>query len=147
VVAALADKVAALTPVRFVWGQNGSYQTCPSVDYGLYQVRVSLEADGALLAPGDNPADFFASVGRLNLSAPRRATVNLPFPNDADSGLIAEKTLHEFCHVLGCLHEHQRGLCDNDFKKTWIMNRYRLNEEQYRANFLEIPSSDVTYGA
>jgi hypothetical protein len=146
-VASLADNIAALTPVRFSWGPNGTFTTCPQQDYQVYPVRVSLIADTSLLATGDNSADYFASIGRLNESAPRRATVNLPFSATTTQDEIKAKTRHEFCHVLGCLHEHQRGLCDNDFKKDWIKARYNLNDAQYEANFLQIPTSDVSYGA
>ncbi len=146
-IAKLADSIAALTPVKFNWGAPGAFVSCPAIGYKAYQIRVSLEAKQALLDDGDNSVDYFSSIGRMLLSSTRLANVNLPFPPGATDALIREKTLHEFCHVLGCLHEHQRGLCDNDFNKAWIQAHYGYNEEQYAANFIRIPSSDGYYGA
>jgi hypothetical protein len=146
-VVGFANTVAALTPVRFDWVEQGAFRSCQTNTYSLYPVRISLEANPALLNPGDNAADFFAGVGNRLRSDLRRATVNLPFTSTATEEFVREKTLHEFCHVLGCLHEHQRGACDADFNKAWIQTRYRLDDAQYETNILGIPSSDVVYGA
>lgn len=139
--------MAALTPVKFSWGPNGSYEPCPTIGYKAFVVRVSLRSEPGFLDASDNSIDYFASIGKLMLTGTRLANVNLPFPVGAGEPLIREKTLREFCHVLGCLHEHQRGLCDADFNKSWIQAHYGYNDEQYAANFINIPTSDAYYGA
>jgi hypothetical protein len=143
-VAAIADELVAGLPVSYEWKPAGTFVTCPQTGYKAYVVRVSLAADASLVGASDDPASYFATIGRAALKDERKATVNLPFPATPSPDLLRSKTLHEFCHTLGCLHEHQRGLCDNDFDKDAILANYPgMTDEEYRKNFLRIPSADA----
>ena len=103
-------------------------------------MRVSLEANPSLLIPGDKAAAFFAMVGR---EAPngRLATINLPFDASSAGPDIRNHVLHEFCHVLGCLHEFQREVCVRDFDAGVIKRFYGLSDQAYDANFNALPTS------
>jgi len=150
-VAAIADEVAVGLPVRFEWRENGVIATCTggateaNAPWRNYEVRVSLGAVTELLKSGDDPWAFFAQVGQQRRTG-RRATVNLPFQPNHGPDEIRNLTLHEFCHVLGCLHEHQRELCMKDFNEDYIRAKFHLTTDQYRENFLTIPSGHA-YGA
>jgi hypothetical protein len=148
-VATIADELVAGLPVKFQWHENGALVKCSgglegSAPWRSYQVRVSLNPAPGLLKPGDNPSAFFSLIGRQN-RADRRATVNLPFSADDGTEEVRHRTLHEFCHVLGCLHEHQRELCARDFDENKIRAKFSLTADEYRNNFLTIPSGHA-YG-
>jgi hypothetical protein len=149
-VATIADELVVNLPVKFEWLENGAIAKCSGglLDVGApwrrFAVRVSLSPAAGLLKEGDDPTAFFALLGRQSQDG-RRATVNLPFTADDGEGKVRNKTLHEFCHVLGCLHEHQRELCAQDFNETRIRAKYHLSAEEYRDNFLVIPSGHA-YG-
>jgi hypothetical protein len=144
-VAKIADELTTNLPVKFKWRDaGGAFNSCP--DFGKadgvwnnYQVRVSLVPNDALLIKGDNSAAFFAMVGRERPNG-RQATVNLPFKDADTTQTVRNSVLHEFCHVLGCLHEFQRDICTRDLIKPVVMKAFGLNDAQYRANFNAIPS-------
>lgn len=144
-VATIADELVAQLPVKFQWRENGTISECGDVAQANapwlnYDVRVSLKRAQNLLKPGDNAREFFALVGRQDQTG-RLATVNLPFRPGQSESDIRNLTLHEFCHVLGCLHEHQRALCAKDFDEKAIQAAFQLTPEAYRQDFLAIPSS------
>lgn len=149
-VAGIADELTAGLPIKFIWQENGAFVRCPGnrevdTSWSNYEVRVSLLHAPGLLKPGDDATAFFGLVGRQK-SGGRLATVNLPFQNWQGKEEIRNLVLHEFCHVLGCLHEHQRELCTKDFDAEKIQEKFRLSPQEYVENFLEVPSSHA-YGA
>lgn len=141
-----ADELTASLPVKFRWGGDCPGPTTSGGPWERVPVRVSLTTDAALLAPGDVASSFFALIGREAEAAfDRRATVNLPFTSPPGQSLLRSKVLHEFCHVLGCLHEHQRAGCADLFDKQAIMAAFNLSETLYRQNFQLLPTGSV-YG-
>lgn len=150
-IAAIADELVVGLPVSFRWRESGVIPICkggltePHAPWRTYEVRVSLGAVPELLKDGDDPSAFFAQIGKQSRTG-RRATVNLPFQPSHSTDDIRNLTLHEFCHVLGCLHEHQRSMCVNDFDENAIRSKFNLTPDQYRDNFLTIPSGHA-YGA
>jgi len=141
---AIADELTVGLPVKFIWSG-----TCPgpAVAGGAWEgipVRVSLASDQSLLIDGDDPHAYFAMIGR-EIAFDRPATVNLPFPTGPDEALLRNKVLHEFCHVLGCLHEHQRAGCADLFDKVAVMKAYQLSEADYQQNFALLPQGGL-YG-
>lgn len=142
-VASVADELTAGLPISFVWKPVGAFIDCPASGYDNYMVRVSLEPRPELLVTGDDATQYFATIGRAAQRDTRRATVNLPFPANPDQQLLRNKVLHEFCHTLGCLHEHQRGTCG--FDKITIEANLLIDDATYERNFEQIPSTDAYY--
>ena len=144
-VAGIADELTAPLPIKFSWkGSDGKFAKCPDYadDHGLWQtfdVRVALSANSGLLNPGDDQNAFFAMIGQQKPMG-RRATINLPFVDDSSKAFVRHNVLHEFCHVLGCLHEFQREVCEKDFNEAAISQMFSLSPQQYRDNFEAIPS-------
>lgn len=154
-VVGIADQLTADLPIKLTWtGADGKLTQCPDFanDQGAwsaFDVRVALSANPDLLKPGDNQSAFFAMIGQQKPLG-RRATINLPFLPTATKDFVRHKVLHEFCHVLGCLHEFQREICQKDFDPAAISRIFGLTPQQYRDNFEAIPSGHafgVTAGA
>lgn len=144
-IAGYADGVAKDLPVKFAWKVGGAYVNCPPGSPRDFDVRVTLHADPALVLGSDNPTSFFAVVGSEGRHDERLATVNLPLSSGASENKIAHYARHEFCHVLGCLHEHQRGDCEAAFDAEAIKAAKNLSDAQYRAQYLEV--ADQSMGA
>lgn len=142
-VADVADELVAGRSVAFDWKPAGAFVKCPNTGYDGYVVRVSLREDPSLVASAASATSFFATIGRAALVDKARATVNLPFKDTPGEDLLRSKTLHEFCHVLGCLHEHQAGYCNDEFDKTAIMANIPMTDAEYEQNFLRIPSTNA----
>lgn len=140
-VSRIADELTAGTTIKFTWKVNGAFVDC-GTNWATFPVRVSLERRQDLLVDGDNPAHFFALIGR-QLASGRKATINLPFAASPTTQDLRNKVLHEFCHVLGCLHEHQRGVCENHFDRDAIKLEFNLNDDQYHKNFATLPSTNM----
>lgn len=140
-----ANEVAKGLPVTFVWKTNGAYNVCSKATKSKYPVRVSLKPVMARLAPGDNPEAYFAVIGSWGRTDKRLATVNLPFSGASTKEEFQSKVKHEFCHVLGCLHEHQRDLCEPFFDGPKIQQLRGLTAEQYAAQYLGV--TDQSMGA
>ena len=144
-VVSIADQLTANLPIKFAWtGADGKLAQCPDFAnnngaWSAFEVRVALSANAGLLNPGDNQSAFFAMIGQQKPLG-RRATVNLPFLPTATKDFVRHNVLHEFCHVLGCLHEFQREVCQKDFDQAAISRIFGLTPQQYRDNFEAIPS-------
>lgn len=143
-VAAIADELTKTLPIKFSWGGDCPGPATPGGPWEHVPVRVSLTKDPSLLASGDDASAFFAMIGR-EVSFERPATVNLPFSSAPASAFLRNKVLHEFCHVLGCLHEHQRAGCADLFDKLAVMAKYGLTPALYAKNFELLPAGGV-YG-
>ena len=147
-VVGIADQLTANLPIRFNWtGTDGHLTQCPDFandqgTWSAFDVRVSLSATSDLLNAGDNKSAFFAMIGQQKPLG-RRATINLPFLPTAKTDFVRHNVLHEFCHVLGCLHEFQREICQKDFDAQAISRMFGLTPQQYRDNFEAIPSGHV----
>jgi hypothetical protein len=145
-VAGIADELTQTLPIKFAWrNAAGQLVECPGFNdpakpWKNYPVRVSLVAAPAVVLQQDDPTAFFAMVGTQN-DGGRLATINLPFDGSFTQERIRWKTLHEFCHVLGCLHEFQRDICTVDFNEAWIRAHFGLTATEYQENFLAVPSS------
>lgn len=143
-VARIADELVVGLPVRFVWG---SKPTCPGISdrsepWAAFPIRVSLAASAGVMGKGDNPNAFFSLIGTQS-RYDRPTTINLPFDAAPPENELRYRVLHEFCHTLGCLHEHQRAECAASFDRTKIMAQYRLDALQYELNFATIPDGGV----
>ena len=145
-VSRIADELTADLAIKFAWrGDDGNIVQCPDYadDQGRwsqFDVRVALSANQRLVDENDNMNAFFALVGQQKPKG-RRATVNLPFDASSSMAFVRNNVLHEFCHVLGCLHEFQRDICTNNFDETAISLKFSLSPQQYRENFGSIRSS------
>jgi len=144
-VLAIASELIAGRPIAFVGVAAGSIKQCTVSDYRQYDIRVSLIANASLLADGDDPSSFFSVIGQASRIDIRKATLNLPFRPEHSENTIRNKTLHEFCHALGCLHEHQRQECAKEFDDKQIKSALNLSDKEYAENFEYIPSTDAYY--
>ncbi len=141
-ISTLADMLVTNLPLSFQWKEGNQFIPCAGSLSG-YDVRVSLKADPARLAPEDVATSFFAVIGRMGRLDSRKATVNLPFSLAASNDFVKSRVLHEFCHVLGCLHEYQQGRCDSSFDGEKIKEIEKLSEAQYEAKYLRIADSSM----
>lgn len=70
-------------------------------------------------------------------------TMNLQFDDDTDDDTLQQTTLHEFGHVLGCIHEHQSPSSPIKWKEQTVIDYYALapnfwDEATVRLNVLSM---------
>ena len=106
------------------------------------EVRISLINDGT----------SWSKIGKSSLNFQDQDTPTMNFGwfyPDTDPSEIRRTTLHEFGHVLGCIHEHQSP----DAIIPWDVNKIRRvytagmgkSEEWVRTNILDkFPTEDIT---
>jgi len=142
---AIVSELTDHVPLSISGASAGIPNVCKPGTYATYDIRVSFAATASLLAPGDDPRSFFSVIGMASRNDVRKATVNLPFTPAHGPAQRRNKTLHEFCHALGCLHEHQRSVCSSELDRGKIQTVLGVTDEQFEAQFAEIPTSDAYY--
>jgi hypothetical protein len=143
-VSAAADELTTGLPIKFDWIGTCPGPSSPGGAWESIPVRVSLTRDTGVVGDKDDPGAYFALIGRQQ-SFDHPTTVNLPLPSEPTDPMLRNKVLHEFCHVLGCLHEHQRAGCADLFDKPVVMSAFQLSEVDYSRNFEMLPPGGL-YG-
>ncbi len=116
--------------------------TLEFVDSGESDVRISLEQDGT----------SWSKIGTACklVTDQNESTMNFGWFNSfTDHDEIRRTTLHEFGHVLGCIHEHQSPdgniQWDEDKIRSVYIDKLNKTEEWVKINILDkFPKKDIS---
>src|SRR5689334_21116043 len=89
--------------------QTDEFNSCNPENVRTFGIRVGF-GDGALLGEAQDRTSFFSAIGTNSRYSVNKqmASMNLPFALTSTKDFRTSNILHEFCHAIGCLHEHSR---------------------------------------